>query len=239
MRLKVIVGLILILSLHAFLNAPIVEAAPYTDITATTAYQAITSGICPNLVILDVRTRQEFDLYHIRNALLIPHDQIEERIDELTEHKNHEIIVYCLGGSRSAMACSILEAYGFNKIYNMIGGINAWKEQGYPTTSSYSTQIFFNINPNPAQIGQEVLVKGILLDQFANPVPNQNVKLYYRGLSGSSQWRLAIIINTKTNGTFLATGKLSWTGLYQLCAYYGGGKDYEASYQMQVLIALQ
>lgn len=239
MRSRTIVGLMLIVTLQAFLLAPAVKATPYTDITATTAYQAITSGICPNLVILDVRTREAFDQGHVRKALLIPQGELEQRIDELSEHRNHEIIVYCKSGQCSAIACNILDAHGFKKVYNMIGGINAWMEQGYPITTSYSTQVFFNLNPNPARIGQDVLLKGILTDQFSNPVINQRVKLYYRELCESGQWQLAFVINTNTYGAFIAAGKLKWTGLYELCAYYAGGEAYEASYEMEILLALR
>src|SRR4030042_3661252 len=114
------------------LQPPIAEATSYTDITAKTAYEAITSNLYPNLVILDVRTREEFDEGHIRLALLIPHSELEERIDELAEHKNHEIIVYCFCGMRSTIASRILDAHGFTKVYNMIEGINGWMGQGYP-----------------------------------------------------------------------------------------------------------
>jgi rhodanese-related sulfurtransferase len=214
----------------------IVQAAPYTNITAKTACQAITSGICPNLVILDVRTREEFDQGHIRKALLIPHSELEQRIDELTEHMNHEIIVYCFCGMRSTIACGILDAHGFKKVYNMVDGINAWTGQGYPITTSYSTQISFTVSPNPAKTGQRVFLNGIMVDQFSNPVANQNVQLYYREKCSRSPWRFALAVSTAVSGEFAATGDLHKPGVYEVCAFYPGAPSYEASHRFEVLL---
>jgi len=73
--------------------------------------------------------------------MLIPHDELEERIDEIEVYKNFEIIVYCRGGSRSQVAREILVECGFTKVYNMLGGILAWIDADYPiwTSSHYIT----------------------------------------------------------------------------------------------------
>ncbi len=47
-------------------------------------------------------------------------------------HENHEIIVYCKSGGRSVTASGILDSHGFTKVYNMLGGITAWQNAGYP-----------------------------------------------------------------------------------------------------------
>lgn len=110
----------------------IVTALPYTDIDVNTAYEMIMSGVYPDLVILDVRTQAEFKSGHIQDAILIPYTELEERIGELTEHKDHEIIVHCRTQGRSGIACGILDAYAFTKVYRMLGGMTAWKAAGYP-----------------------------------------------------------------------------------------------------------
>jgi rhodanese-related sulfurtransferase len=219
-----------------FLQIPFSQATSYTDITAKTAYQAITSGVCPNLVILDVRTRAEFDEGHIRKALLIPHSELEERIDELTEHKNHEIIVYCFCGMRSTMASGILDAHGFTKVYNMIDGFNAWTGQGYPIATSYLTQMFFGISPNPARTTQDITLKGILTDQFSQPVAGQTVKLYYREYCSERAWQYAFAINTNAYGAFFATGKIRKSGIYEVAVYYPGSSYLESSYHLATLL---
>ncbi len=220
----------------SFLQAPIVRAAPYTDITAKTAYQAITSGAYPNLVILDVRTRGEFDQGHIRMALLIPHSELEERIDELAEHKNHPIIVYCFCGLRSSIASGILDAHGFAKVYNMMDGINAWMGQGYPITTSYLTRVYFSISPNPAGKAQDITLKGILTDQFSQPVGSQTVNLYYREYCNHRTWQFAFTINTNTYGAFFATGKIQKIGIYEVAVYYPGSSLRESSYKLAILL---
>jgi rhodanese-related sulfurtransferase len=83
----------------------------------------------PNLVILDVRTQSEYDNGHIQNATLIPSDQLAGRLGELD--KQTVILVYCASGGRSATAGQLLVDSGFLHIYNMLGGITAWKSAGY------------------------------------------------------------------------------------------------------------
>lgn len=231
-----ILVIFMVIAITSLLQTPIVQATPYTDITAKMAYQAITSRICPNLVVLDVRTRAEFDEGHIRKALLIPHAELEDRINELAEHKNHEIIVYCFCGMRSTIACSILDAHGFTKVYNMIDGVNGWIGQGYPITTSYVTQIFLDMSPNPAKTTQDITLKGILMDQFSNPVASQTVKLYYREYFSCGTWRYALAISTNAYGAFFATGKIQKAGFYEVCVYYPGSAYHEPSYQLAILL---
>lgn len=74
-------------------------------------------------IILDVRTNEEYNNGHIKNALNIPLDDIiNEKIDI---DKNKTILVYCQSGNRSQKASSKLVSLGYEKIYNF-GGINNW-----------------------------------------------------------------------------------------------------------------
>jgi parallel beta-helix repeat protein len=107
-------------------------ASPYTNIDVETAYNMITNGSYPNLVILDVRNQSEYDPGHIYGAVWIPVWQLETRIDELANHKDDEIIVYCKAGGRSVTASNILDNYTFTKVYNMLGGITEWQTASYP-----------------------------------------------------------------------------------------------------------
>lgn len=110
----------------------IAYASPYTDIDVYTAYNMITNGSFPDLVVLDVRTQSEYDSGHVYSAVWIPVTELEARIGELAGHENHEVIVYCLSGGRSATASGILDSHNFTKVYNMLGGISAWQSAGYP-----------------------------------------------------------------------------------------------------------
>ena len=82
-----------------------------------------------NILLLDVRTATEFDgpLSHIAGAVLLPIQELEQRIDELNEHKEKEIIVICRSGNRSQTGTRILISHGFNAV-NMLGGMKAWND---------------------------------------------------------------------------------------------------------------
>lgn len=85
-------------------------------------------------VILDVRTPEEFssETGHLKNAKLIPVQELESRLTELAPFKGKTIVTYCRTGHRSAQASTILSKNGF-KVVNMDGGITAWNAEGLPT----------------------------------------------------------------------------------------------------------
>lgn len=110
---------------------------PYTNIDVITAHDMITNGSYPNLIILDVRTQNEYDNGHLENALLIPLAELKSRLEELSQFKNSEIIVYCHIGGRSSDASKILSSNKFKKVYNIYKGIKAWKSANYPIISEF------------------------------------------------------------------------------------------------------
>ena len=86
----------------------------------------------PDVLFLDVRTRQEFiNEGRIKNALLIPVNVLERRLGELQQYEKKRIIVYCRSGRRSQMATDLLMRNNFNA-YNMVGGFLAWKDHTHP-----------------------------------------------------------------------------------------------------------
>ncbi len=87
-----------------------------------------------DVTLLDVRTAEEYKEAHIRGAISIPLAELDNRTEEL--NKSKKIIVYCCSGLRSAKASDILIKHGFKRVYNMIGGITAWQEHGYPVTNN-------------------------------------------------------------------------------------------------------
>ena len=86
-----------------------------------------------NLLVVDVRTPQEYMQGHLKGAINIPLSDLSLRMGEL--EKDRPILVYCQTGYRSAQASSILVKAGFVKIYNLEGGIMAWVSSGYPTVT--------------------------------------------------------------------------------------------------------
>ena len=118
------------------LASPGLTADPVrTDISVSEANDMINNDATyPDLLVLDVRTVEEFSGNHLHNATLIPLAELEGRLAELAPYNDTEIIVYCNTGVRSGQASDILinnAYYNFTKIYNMEGGISAWIAAGY------------------------------------------------------------------------------------------------------------
>ena len=78
------------------------------------------------VLLLDVRTTQEYQDGHIPNARLMPITEFSKRLNELPSDKTQPILVYCAAGVRSSQAAKILARNGFKDIYNLTGGIRAW-----------------------------------------------------------------------------------------------------------------
>lgn len=74
-----------------------------------------------NLVIIDVRTNEEYKEGHIKNSINIPVDNIEK----INYRKDTKIVLYCRSGNRSNQAALKLKNLGYENIYDM-GGINYW-----------------------------------------------------------------------------------------------------------------
>ncbi|HEX7510874.1 MAG TPA: rhodanese-like domain-containing protein [Chitinivibrionales bacterium] len=99
------------------------------QIAALEAHTLMQAGA---LTVLDVRTADEFKQGHINKALLIPVDQLSQRIKELSHLKEKKILVYCRSGGRSSSAVRILRAHGFIDIVNLQGGIMSWMSGNLP-----------------------------------------------------------------------------------------------------------
>ncbi len=78
------------------------------------------------LVLVDVREPWEHEEFNI-GGRLIPISTLPAQWWELEEHKDDEVVVYCRSGVRSGTAQAILQAQGFSKVRNLIGGMLAWR----------------------------------------------------------------------------------------------------------------
>lgn len=103
------------------------QAAFPAEIDVHQAYQLYQQDV----LLLDVRTQEEWDQIHVPNATLIPLDQLESRLDELP--RDREIVVMCRSGNRSQVGRDMLRKAGFEKVTSMAGGIRDWAAAGYPT----------------------------------------------------------------------------------------------------------
>ncbi|MBL7684994.1 MAG: molybdopterin-synthase adenylyltransferase MoeB [Deltaproteobacteria bacterium] len=86
-----------------------------------------------DLVLVDVREKEEQERGIIPKALLIPRGFLELKIEDQVPNKNQEVVVYCAGGTRSAFAAKSLKELGYHKVHSLTGGYAQWTNQGYPT----------------------------------------------------------------------------------------------------------
>jgi phage shock protein E len=82
------------------------------------------------VVMLDVRTPEEYAQGHIPGVVLIPLDQVPNRLADIPKDKT--VIVTCQSGNRSGQAAKLLREKGYTNIHNMLGGFTAWEKDGYP-----------------------------------------------------------------------------------------------------------
>ena len=83
--------------------------------------------------LVDVREESEWNKGHITNAIYIGKGVIERDIEKKIENTESEIILYCGGGFRSAIAADNLQKMGYRKVSSMDGGYSGWVKAGYPT----------------------------------------------------------------------------------------------------------
>ena len=105
--------------------------ANFESLTPKQAYEMIQND--PDVVVLDVRTPQEYAEGHLQGSTLVPVQTIDRALGEgkLEPLKGKKIVVYCRSGVRSVKASRKLADHGFVP-YNVKGGINAWKSEGLP-----------------------------------------------------------------------------------------------------------
>ena len=86
-------------------------------------------------LVLDVRESGEWSSGHIPGARHIALGQLEKRMSELEKLKDRPVILCCASGNRSSSACGRLKKGGFEKVFNLAGGISAWREASLPLTT--------------------------------------------------------------------------------------------------------
>ena len=99
------------------------QGAAYLNITAEEAKQIMDSE--EGYIILDVRTQEEYDEGHIPGAIVISHEEIEEKAEDVLTDKDQLILVYCRSGRRSKIAAEALAELGYTNIKEF-GGIIDW-----------------------------------------------------------------------------------------------------------------
>jgi len=84
------------------------------------------------ILILDVRTQQEFDGGRVPGAVLIPHTEVMSRVGEIVDFLDKPVVVYCEAGGRARLAENELREAGFTNLQHLEGDMRAWKANGRP-----------------------------------------------------------------------------------------------------------
>ena len=122
-----IVGLIIYLILQAGGgNNNNTSVSLPNEISVSEAFTKYQSGA----FVLDVRTVEEWNEFHVPNTTLIPLDQLVSRLNEIPRDK--EIVVVCSSGNRSQQGRDILLNAGYTQVTSMQGGLAEWRASGYP-----------------------------------------------------------------------------------------------------------
>lgn len=97
----------------------------FKDVSAEEAYNLIKDD--KEFIILDVRTKEEYEDGHIPGAKLIPVQVLPMKLKELSEYKDKPILVYCASGGRSPRAVDTLVNDDFQNIYHLSRGLSSWR----------------------------------------------------------------------------------------------------------------
>lgn len=89
-------------------------------------------------LMLDVRTEAEYKTGFLGEARHIPVADVKSKLNSLESFKEKDVIVYCQTGARSASVANTLVKNGFTQVYNLRGGILAWKMSGLPVNQVVS-----------------------------------------------------------------------------------------------------
>ena len=86
--------------------------------------------------LIDVREESEFAKDHLPGAIHMGKGIIERDIEDRVPDPRTELVLYCGGGFRSALAADNLQKMGYTNVFSMDGGIREWREKNYPLVKS-------------------------------------------------------------------------------------------------------
>jgi rhodanese-related sulfurtransferase len=88
-----------------------------------------------NFIIIDVRTQEEYSTGHIENAININFNSPSFRNDINVLDKDNVYLIYCRSGGRSAGAFDVMKELEFQEVYELLGGIISWIDEGFPVVT--------------------------------------------------------------------------------------------------------
>jgi len=91
-------------------------------------------------VVLDLRSNEAYSRGHIVNAKSIPFDELDAHKNKINAFKNKPIVAVCEAGTTSKKAVATLRNAGFESVYGLKGGMNAWNQAGLPVVTGKKTK---------------------------------------------------------------------------------------------------
>jgi len=107
--------------------------ADWKEVTAQELVQRQAAG--EQLLVVDVRSRDEFAAGHVPGAINLPVDTVTGDEPTLKDFRQKPVVVYCHSGRRAAMAAKVLEAKGFTRIEHLSGDMQGWGQSGRPVAN--------------------------------------------------------------------------------------------------------
>ncbi len=106
-----------------------------SGIKTATVFDAVSLSNHDNAIFIDVREKKEMAGGVINGAYRVPLSSFDTGASQLEKYRDKPVIVYCRTGNRSMSAAAKLRKKGFDKVYNMAGGILAWQKEKLPLES--------------------------------------------------------------------------------------------------------
>lgn len=100
------------------------------DVAEVTTRETDDARSDPDVILLDCREADEYEMGMIPGAVFIPRGHLESQIEGRIPDRDKKIIIYCAGGTRSIFAAKTLSDLGYSDVASMMGGFNRWKDEG-------------------------------------------------------------------------------------------------------------
>lgn len=99
------------------------------ELTQQQAQERIKAG---SITAIDVRSAEEYSAGHVPGAINVPHNSIEDQLNEITKLKGQPVLLYCHSGRRAAIAEATLTQLGFTQLYHLQGDMIEWNKNQLP-----------------------------------------------------------------------------------------------------------
>lgn len=108
------------------LSIQLAIAQPLADIEP----EALLANGDHSMLVLDVRSEDEYQQGHVPGAIHIPYQELAKRTSELEAFRNKPVVVYCESGRRAGIAASTLQEQGFENVLHLVGDMRDWRKSG-------------------------------------------------------------------------------------------------------------